>query len=74
MSARDAVQGAELTDWILYRSMALLALAECLEASGDIDEAADAAHQSLVLSRAKENLPGEARAARLLDRLSPPPS
>ena len=69
-SVREALHGVATTDWVLHHSIALLALADILEASGDIEGARQAAGRSLELSRAKGNLPGEERAVSRLERLS----
>ncbi len=66
-AGRDAVRGAEATDWIGYHTMALMALAEALLASGDPLEATQLATRALAMSVAKEDLMGERRAARFLD-------
>ena len=66
-AGRDAVRGAEATDWIGYHTMALMALAEALLTSGDPLEATQLATRALAMSVAKEDLMGERRAARFLD-------
>ena len=67
-AGREAVRGAQATDWIGDHTEALLALAEALEASGDPVEATQAATRALEISLAKENLMGEQRATRFLER------
>jgi class 3 adenylate cyclase/tetratricopeptide (TPR) repeat protein len=66
-AGREAVRGAEATDWIGYHTMALMALAEALLASGEPLEATQSATRALAMSVAKEDLMGERRAARFLD-------
>ena len=72
-AARTALRVGEATDQVTFRNYALMALAEALDAAGDRDEANAVAREALDLCVAKENLMGEAMAARLLDRLAAAP-
>ena len=65
-AARDATRMAGATDWTMSHALALMALAEALDASGEPLEAVRAATRALELSVAKEDLMGEQRAAQFL--------